>query len=517
MKREHTHINPEDKTFTDAQQPKRLKKDPSYEDIGSKEAVPHPRTNPRNLSRESTKAIESWIQLCASSAESDMPQTPSSTSSQGPLRRALKQLQRQRSQSPVKNINAVQYRETNMADANVFVDHYHDPPPEVDARLKRIFAEAVPSAEQLKLLNTLSEQYCTDCRVLAKKCAGENEWRSNLFLNLLQLTKPDSEVFMLSASEKLPILPNTPNFSAPSTNASDVFSENPNNVLTSKPDISLGLAHNSFTPVQRRVLRLLQDGGHVLSDPHQAQVGLRFPFLVVEAKGAAASGNMIGAQNRAAVDGACAMNILGDLQNVVTRITTTVQHQSCSGMGDNEDENNLVPAIMFSVTTEGPLHELWVHYQLGDTYQMTCHRAWRPTHLEDARDFVGCLARIVNWGKQGFRDDLLSLLARPSPTGGRRRTRATSKDAPVALATGFEEKRQIRQRLDDFKIAFHNIFSRIEATWKLDEISGRTESGNKENVAVSAISRTLEALEDPKEEETQKKPLPEVRKKTPFP
>jgi hypothetical protein len=210
----------------------------------------------------------------------------------------------------------------------------------------------------------------------------------------------------------VPILPNTPTFSAPSTTASDVSSDNPNNLLTSKPDITLGLAHNSFTPVQKRVLRLLQDDSHLLSDPHQAQIGLRFPFLVVETKGGAASGNMIGAQNQAAVDGACVMNILGDFHNVVTRITTTAGHHSRTVVEDNEDEDNTVPAIVFSVTTEGPLHEIWVHYQLGDTYQMTCHRAWRTTRFEDASDFVRCLTSIVNWGRQEFRDALLKLLGR---------------------------------------------------------------------------------------------------------
>jgi hypothetical protein len=51
-------------------------------------------------------------------------------------------------------------------------------------------------------LKELAKQYCEECRVLAKKCAGENEWRSNLFLSLQQLSRLDTEVLMLSASEK---------------------------------------------------------------------------------------------------------------------------------------------------------------------------------------------------------------------------------------------------------------------------------------------------------------------------
>jgi hypothetical protein len=200
------------------------------------------------------------------------------------------------------------------------------------------------------------------------------------------------------------IFPNTPTFSATSTAASDVSSDNPNSLLTSKPDITLGMSHTSFTPLQKRVLRLLQDDDNVVSEPHQAQIGLRFPFLVVETKGGAAGGNMIGAHNQAAVDGACVMNILGDLQNVVARI---MQHPDA---GDGEESGP--PAIAFSVTTEGPLHEIWVHYRVESEYHMTCHRAWRMTHRKDADEFVQCLAEIIEWGRTDFRESILGLLGR---------------------------------------------------------------------------------------------------------
>ena len=83
-------------------------------------------------------------------------------------------------------------------------------------------------------------------------------------------------------------------------------------------------------------MMLLQDDCRVLSEPHQAQIGLRFPFLVVESKGGAAGGNMIWAQNQAAVDGACALNILGDLQGVVTR--TIVKTPKETQMRNKEKE-----------------------------------------------------------------------------------------------------------------------------------------------------------------------------------
>jgi hypothetical protein len=121
---------------------------------------------------------------------------------------------------------------------------------------------------------------------------------------------------------------------------------------------------------------------------------------------------MIGAQNQAAVDGACIMNILGDLQNIVTRITSMPNHMQQPTTGADQDGRRSACNIAFSVTTEGPLHEVWVHYQLEDTYHMTCHRAWRTTRREDADDFVQCLAKIVRWGCEDFRESLLSLLER---------------------------------------------------------------------------------------------------------
>jgi hypothetical protein len=107
----------------------------------------------------------------------------------------------------------------------------------------------------------------------------------------------------------------------------------------------------------------------------------RFPFLVVESKGGAAGGNMIWAQNQAAVDGACALNILGDLQGVVTRIVSRPDYGQDAQGNTNEEqgEGDKPPAVLFSVTTEGPL-------------------------------FVQALVKIVEWGKRGFRESVLGLL-----------------------------------------------------------------------------------------------------------
>ncbi|KAF1363887.1 hypothetical protein EJ07DRAFT_172799 [Lizonia empirigonia] len=150
------------------------------------------------------QSVLQWADKCESSDELEMPPlpTPSVTSSRGTRRRTAKLIQRQRSSSPVKKANSPQYRAINMADANVFVDHFPEAPATIDEQLGRVFG-GVWAANQRGAVEELARQYCEESRVLAKKCAGENEWRSQLFLGLLQpLNRLGPEILMLNASEK---------------------------------------------------------------------------------------------------------------------------------------------------------------------------------------------------------------------------------------------------------------------------------------------------------------------------
>jgi hypothetical protein len=89
-----------------------------------------------------------------------------------------------------------------------------------------------------------------------------------------------------------------------------------NLLMTPKPDILVGLAQHSFTEVHQVLLGEWQENGQLLSEPPPAQHDLRFPFLLVEAKGSATSKNMMGAENQAAVGEACAINILKALRRL---------------------------------------------------------------------------------------------------------------------------------------------------------------------------------------------------------
>jgi len=195
------------------------------------------------------------------------------------------------------------------------------------------------------------------------------------------------------------VLPQTPTLS-PSTAPSDVTTDDPNRIFIPKPDIAVGLAHASFSQLQGKMLWDLQDRNRVLSEPHQSAIGLHFPFLVIEAKGLAVGANMVGAQNQAAVDAACALNILRDLK------LTASANMSSTSVDQSEPRQ-----ILFSVATEGPIHELWVHYRIDEAYHMTLLRIWRTTIRKDAREFVQALGKILAWGVYGFRTAVLKVLS----------------------------------------------------------------------------------------------------------
>ena len=195
------------------------------------------------------------------------------------------------------------------------------------------------------------------------------------------------------------VFPHAPIFSAPSNTPSNFTTDDPNRISIPKPDIALGLAYTSFARLQGKMLWDLQDNNRVLSEPHQSGIGLHFPFLIIEAKGLAIGSNMVGAQNQAAVDSACALNILRDLKLTATTHTPRVS-----------TDQPRPRQILFSVVTEGPIHELWVHYQVDEAYHMTLLRIWRTTIAKEARELVQALGKILEWGVCDFRTGVLKEL-----------------------------------------------------------------------------------------------------------
>ncbi|KAF3029584.1 hypothetical protein E8E11_000352 [Didymella keratinophila] len=129
-------------------------------------------------------------------------------------------------------------------------------------------------------------------------------------------------------------------------------------------------------------------------------MGMRFPFLIVETKGLSVHGNLVSAQNQAAISGASMLRILKDLEE------TTDSHPTS-------------PPLCFSIVTEGPAHELWVHFEYEEAFHMEALKSWRMTRASDVEEFVRALVSIMEWGRGRFRDGILARLdSQPAVAGG---------------------------------------------------------------------------------------------------
>lgn len=333
-----------------------------------------------------------------------------------------------------------------MAYARVFVNHHPDPPAHIDAQVRCILG--IPSWDERvggtlpDELRDLAQNYCKSCRGFAEDQAGESDWRTELLLNVI---RPIARVECWAASLKhsgaekpwnsslkpsrprsdFPqVLPDTLPLSSAATTllgmtstASDTSLDDPNGLFTPKPDVTIGLANGAFGVQHQDLLVHLQHAvtSPAMTDPHQAQIGLHFPFLVAEVKDNLVNGNLSAAQNQAAVDGACMLNILYTIETEGSGPSPTIDIADAEADANvKETENDAgSPHICFSVTTEGPQHELWVHFcDDSGAYHMTFLRSWQTTTLREADEFVHALIRIVEWGVCCFKDSVAQSLHR---------------------------------------------------------------------------------------------------------
>jgi hypothetical protein len=389
----------------------------------------------------------------SSPKESHAIQVNESMSSQQSSRRKAYVRSRSRSSSPTKR--STEYRQNIMAFAHVYIEHIFEPPPHIHAHRCRIVGDPCGGASELEDIpdkyNTevkaIAQEYLGRCRDLTKTCKGEGEWKSLLlagpihslvkllgsgmlmtsasdkpWLAALKPRQPSlQELFSLAAPRLMPSggayssfesslnppgTTSTPavfNYNTPApqaepsestvtttTSVTSIDEDDASNPLTTpKPDMSVGLNRSSFEELHQRLLAELQDTGRLLSEPHAVQLGLHFPFLLVEAKGLTTSGNIIGAENQAAVGGACALRILYSLASLGSEVIEP-------------------PPIIFSISTEGPIHELSIHYCIEGDYHMTVHRTWRTTLERDNLEFIFAIARIIFWGANSFKDTIVT-------------------------------------------------------------------------------------------------------------
>lgn len=187
---------------------------------------------------------------------------------------------------------------------------------------------------------------------------------------------------------------------------------------TPRPDISIGLKESALIEsLQSRGLAV-DDTEYLLttlatphagnpallcSEPTQAALQIRFPFCVLEGKSYATCSSIYEAQNQAAVSGACSLKILHDLDNLVRK--------------SDPKRFSKVQPIVFSICTEGPIHQLWAHYTIGGrgdgdrTYYMAQVKTCDVGVCEDTVMFLQAVDNVLRWGSGKYKEAISEQLS----------------------------------------------------------------------------------------------------------
>ena len=182
-------------------------------------------------------------------------------------------------------------------------------------------------------------------------------------------------------------------------------------VKTPRPDITVALRHS--TMVERLVVQgvdevkaddflgFLQEQQALCSDPAQQPMPIRFPLMVVEGKSYSTGRFIFEAQNQAAVSGSCMMNMLDQLAKLHDSVVP--------GPHDN------IEPLAFSICTEGPYIELWVHYTTSEggmrNYNMNMLQICNALILEGVVDFLVVVDKVLSWASSDFVDNIAKQLA----------------------------------------------------------------------------------------------------------
>jgi hypothetical protein len=155
----------------------------------------------------------------------------------------------------------------------------------------------------------------------------------------------------------------------------------------------------------------------LISVPASLAIDLAFPFAVVEGKAYSTGRQIFEAENQAAVAGACGLKIQLCLDELVERAATSSDIQGAPA------ENRF--ALFFSVCTEGPIHELWVHWTSVEDgermFNMTLLKLCHAALLEGVEEFFVAVDNMLRWGTGQFFDSVVERLGELAMRGTDRR------------------------------------------------------------------------------------------------
>ncbi|KAL9010511.1 MAG: hypothetical protein Q9173_004564, partial [Seirophora scorigena] len=167
-------------------------------------------------------------------------------------------------------------------------------------------------------------------------------------------------------------------------------------VKTPRPDFSCGLQNATIANALRKrgltqsraddLLDALQLQGKVFSNPTQHFLDIRFPVLVIEGKAYTTGRTLFEAENQAAVSGSSMLILQQQLMDLCNTIPPT-----------SEDHHSpiaypVLPPLAFSVCTQGPILELWVHHVVSmedvTKYHMNLLTSCHGSLCEDLERFI---------------------------------------------------------------------------------------------------------------------------------
>ena len=181
-------------------------------------------------------------------------------------------------------------------------------------------------------------------------------------------------------------------------------------VKNARPDITIGFFHAVVAKKlvslgvnkidAEEMLKDLQDKKELFSSPTLPELHTRFPSIVVEGKSYATGKSMYEAENQAAGSGSCMLVMQGRLVELTERCSPET-HESKD-------------PIAFSITHEGPILLLWLHYitslENARFYNLHVLKICHATIPSTTRDFFKAIAGVMNWASTEFLDDIAAQL-----------------------------------------------------------------------------------------------------------
>ena len=183
-------------------------------------------------------------------------------------------------------------------------------------------------------------------------------------------------------------------------------------VKTPRPDFTIGFRDSTISNALTErglsefkaddFLNWLQLEQKLCSDPTQNFLNVRFPILVIEGKAYATGKTAFEAQNQAVVSGSCMINLQQQLTELFESVFPNLKGEK-------------IP-LAFSICTEGPQIEFWVHYTLLKenvrSHHMNIFRTCYGSLQGGLKDFLMDVDRLMRWAEDEFLKEVVDQLCK---------------------------------------------------------------------------------------------------------